>query len=205
MTLTQKKGSSSIQGLRVPTSSYETHTPQADSITAHEGPKWLNMNMTASKEIWIIALPTIGKTALPLAQTHQSFIHGLGIIPWSLQTDAITVAGYLLFKLGLLTTHLNPKATIWGVRLFIEQQVSIKSPRRPDEPESSFPPTRMLMYEYGTLPAQADLDSGHYSLKPLWMGHQVPGYKAGGDDNLNLAEVLRLPDEEKLRPTSYAG
>lgn len=189
-----------------PSPSHEAHHHlQQSEVATTEDSKWLNMNMTASKEVWIIALPTPDKTALPLAQTHQSFIQGLGIIPWSLQTDAITVSGYLLFKLGLLTTHVNPKATIWGVRLFIEQQVSIKSPRRPDDPASSFPPTRMLMYELGSIPAQADLDSDHYSLKPLWTGHQVPGYKAGGDDSLNLAEVLRLPDEEKLRPTSYVG
>jgi hypothetical protein len=185
-------------------SSYETNSRPNDASTSEDS-KWLNANMTASKEVWVIALPTLDKTALPLAQSHQSFIKGLGIIPWSLQTDAITVSGYLLFKLGLLTTHVNPKSTIWGIRLYIEQQVSIKSPRRPDEPASLFPPTRMLMYELGSVPAQADLDSGHYSLKPLWTGHQVPGYKAGGDDNLNVAEVLRLPDEEKLRPTSYAG
>ncbi|KAJ9124514.1 hypothetical protein QFC24_003305 [Naganishia onofrii] len=185
-------------------SSYETNSRPNDFPTPEDS-KWLNANMTASKEVWVIALPTLDKTALPLAQSHQSFIKGLGIIPWSLQTDAITVSGYLLLKLGLLTTHVNPKSTIWGIRLYIEQQVSIKSPRRPGEPASLFPPTRMLMYELGSVPAQADLDSGHYSLKPLWTGHQVPGYKAGGDDNLNVAEVLRLPDEEKLRPTSYAG
>ncbi|KAJ9107630.1 hypothetical protein QFC21_001090 [Naganishia friedmannii] len=188
-----------------PTSPSREPYPQQNDVVTADDTKWLNMNMTASKEIWIIALPTPDKTALPLAQTHQSFIQGLGIIPWSLQTDAITVSGYLLLKFGLLTTHVNPKSTIWGVRLYIEQQVSIKSPRRPDEPASSFPPTRMLMYELGSVPAQVDLDSGHYSLKPLWTGHQVPGYKTGGDDSLNVAEVLRLPDEEKLRPTSYAG
>jgi hypothetical protein len=170
-----------------------------------EGDKWLNANMTASKEIWIIALPTLDKKAVPLAMSHQSFLAGLGIVPWSLNTDAITVSGYLHFKLGLYNTHLNPKSTIWGIRMHIDQQVSIKSPRRPDEEETPFPVTRMLLYEKGCVPAQLDLDSNHYSLKPLWTGHQVPYFREGGNANENILEVLRLPDEEKLRPTSYTG
>lgn len=170
-----------------------------------EADKWLNANMTASKEIWIIALPTLDKKAVPLDMSHQSFLTGLGIVPWSLSTDAITVSGYLHFKLGLYNTHLNPRSTIWGVRLFIDQQVSIKSPRRPEEEETTLPVTRMLLYEKGGVPAQLDLDSNHYSLKSLWTGHQVPNFKEGGDANDNTFEVLRLPDEEKLRPTSYIG
>jgi hypothetical protein len=161
--------------------------------------------MTASKEIWIVALPTHDKKPVPLDLSQQSFITGMGIIPWSLRTDAITVSGYLYFKLGLYTTHLNPKSTIWGIKLSIEQQVAIKSPRRPDEEETTLPPTRMVIYERGSVPAQADLDSDHYSLKSLWKGHQVPTYKEGEDANESVSEVLRLPDEEKLRPTSYAG
>jgi hypothetical protein len=160
--------------------------------------------MTASKEIWIIALPTLDKKAVPLEMSHQSFLTGLGIVPWSLNTDALTVSGYLQFKLGLYNTHINPKATIWGIRLFIDQQVSIKSPRRPEE-EETLPVTRMLLYQKGSLPLQTDVDMDHYSLNPLWKGHQVPSFKEGGDANVNIVEVLRLPDEEKLRPTSYAG
>lgn len=200
-----RSSSPTYSGPTTPPAVQETAIQQFPPVVEPEGPKWLNANMTASKEIWIVALPTLDKKAVPLDLSQQSFITGMGIVPWSLRTDAITVSGYLYFKLGLYITHLNPKSTIWGIKLSIEQQVSIKSPRRPDEGETTLPPTRMLIYERGVVPAQADLDSDHYSLKPLWKGHQVPTYKEGEDANENVSEVLRLPDEEKLRPTSYAG
>ncbi|KAJ9111408.1 hypothetical protein QFC19_001177 [Naganishia cerealis] len=164
--------------------------------------KWLTGNMTASKEMWIVPLPSEDREAIHLDYQTRSVVNGLGIVPWSLQTDAITVGGYILLRMSL--TDPNPLATVWAVRLYINQKIALKSPRRPDEPETLFPAAHLLIYDRGKLPNPKDLKERHPH-EPLWDGEMVPDGNHTSEAALNTNEVIRMPDENRLRPSTCPG
>lgn len=164
--------------------------------------KWLTGNMTASKEMWIVPLPSEDREAIPFDYQTRSVVDGLGIVPWSLQTDAITVGGYILLRMGL--TDSNPLATVWAIRLYINQKISLRSPRRPEEPETTFPAAHLLLYDRGKLPHPKELKDRHPH-EPLWDGELVPGRTHGSESGLAANEVIRMPDENRLRPSTCPG
>ncbi|KAJ9114666.1 hypothetical protein QFC22_005542 [Naganishia vaughanmartiniae] len=164
--------------------------------------KWLTGNMTASKEMWIVPLPSEDREAIHLDFQTRSVVNGLGIVPWSLQTDAITVGGYILLRMSL--TNPNPLATVWAVRLYINQKIALKSPRRPDEPETLFPAAHLLIFDRGRLPNPKDVKDRHPH-EPLWDGEMVPHGLHTSETVLNVSEVIRMPDENRLRPSTCPG
>ena len=168
---------------------------------------WLQGNMITSKEMWIIPLPTENRESLPLDVRNRSLVAGLGIVPWSLRTDAITVSGLIAFQSSL--TDYNPLATVWCIRLSVTQRISLTSPRRPQDGETLFPATSLVLYEKGKLPKSQDewfASKGLRGPEPLWEGEEVPG-PASKKDRAAMAvqEVLRMPDENRLRPSTCPG
>lgn len=164
--------------------------------------KWLKGNLTASKEMWIVPLPSEDREAIPFDFHTRSVVDGLGLVPWSLRTDAITVGGYILLRMGL--TGSNPLATVWAIRLYINQKISLKSPGRPEEPETTFPTAPLLIYDRGKLPHPKDMAETHPH-EPLWDGEMVPNRAQRADQTLNANEVIRMPDENRLRPSTCPG
>jgi hypothetical protein len=168
---------------------------------------WLTNDMITSKEMWIIPLPTENREALPLEVRNRSLVAGLGIVPWSLHTDAITVGGLIAFRSTL--TDLNPRATVWCYRLTINQRISLTSPRRPNEPDTVFPATNLILFERGKLPKTQEewYDSkGTRGPEPIYEGDQVVGPESKKDrSTLTVKEVLRMPDENRLRPSTCPG
>jgi len=168
---------------------------------------WLTSDMITSKEMWIIPLPTENREALPLEVRNRSLVAGLGIVPWSLHTDAITVGGLIAFRSTL--TDLNPRATVWCYRLTINQRISLTSPRRPNDPDTVFPATNLILFERGKLPKTQEewYDSkGTRGPEPIYEGDQVVGPESKKDrSTLTVKEVLRMPDENRLRPSTCPG
>jgi len=176
--------------------------PQEQEVEKLRNVKWLTGNMTASKEMWIVPLPSEDREAIHLDYQTRSVVNGLGIVPWSLQTDAITVGGYILLRMSL--TDPNPLATVWAVRLYINQKIALKSPRRPDEPETLFPAAHLLIFDQGKLPNPKDVKDRHPH-EPLWDGEMVPNGLHTSETVLNVNEVIRMPDENRLRPSTCPG
>jgi hypothetical protein len=187
-----------------------------DSLTTEHslppGVKWdeipyLQGTLSASKEMWIVPLPSEDREALPLDLRGRSLVAGLGIVPWSLTTEAITVGGLLFFKSALL--DVNPLATVWCVRLFVNQRISLTSPARPAEGETTFPTTNLLLFESGKLPRNPEewyTTNGAKRCEPIWEGEDVPSSGAKTDKQaLRFAEVLRMPNENRLRPSTCPG
>lgn len=201
------------------------------SVIEEKDVKWFTGTMKASKEVWIVPLPTDNQEPLPLAFRTQSLVPSLGFVPWSLSSDAITVGGYMFFRLGLARP--NPAATVWRVRLEIDQVFSLRSPSRPQEGEVDFPPTRMSVFEAGKMPSkvargqggvlvvleddqqpvtQQD-DSSVDSGGPLWRAAAAATSQTDADDfssptsseEFTLERVVRLPDERSLRPSTCVG
>jgi hypothetical protein len=175
---------------------------QVQEVEKLRNVKWLTGNMTASKEMWIVPLPSEDREAIHLDYQTRSVVNGLGIVPWSLQTDAITVGGYILLRMSLTDPH--PLATVWAVRLYINQKIALKSPRRPDEPETLFPAAHLLIFDRGRLPNPKDVKDRHPH-EPLWDGEMVPHGLHTSETVLNVNEVIRMPDENRLRPSTCPG
>jgi hypothetical protein len=168
---------------------------------------WLQGNMITSKEMWIIPLPTENRESLPLDVRNRSLVAGLGIVPWSLRTDAITVSGLIAFQSSL--TDYNPLATVWCIRLSITQRIALTSPRRPHDGETLFPATSLVLFERGKLPKSQDewfASKGLRGPEPLWEGEGVPGPASKKDrSQMAVQELLRMPDENRLRPSTCPG
>ncbi len=93
-----------------------------------------------------------------------------------------------------------PTASIWVIRLYVSQTVRLKSPSRPDEAEITNPAVRLTLFDKGRLPK--DVNHAH---EPLWSGEEVPGTDGKGIESVGIQKVLRLPDENKMRPSTCPG
>lgn len=193
--------------------------------TGYESPStptipYLEGDLTASKEMWVIPLATQDKGALSLDVRRRTFAPGLGIMDWGLASNAVCVGGLANFWCRL--EDLDPKATVWSVRLSINQTFAIKSPRRPDEDETVFPATDIVMFKRGSLPrnqedrytlpnnrsgSTARTHKGDRSKDPLWEGDLVPRPNADEPpmERLEIRETVRMPDENRLRPSTCPG
>lgn len=193
--------------LNLPSSFSDMGSYETNSRSKWEGTSWLSGNLETSKEMWVIPLPSENREAIPLDRRVRSLVEGLGIVPWSLQTDAITVGGILVFQSAL--TDVNPRASLWAIRLSISQRISLKSPRRPQEPETQFPATNLVLFEKGRLPGRENewyTSKGQKGTEPIWEGDQVPGPESKKDRTaVGVSEVLRMPDENRLRPSTCPG
>jgi hypothetical protein len=182
----------------------------------------LEGNLTTSKEVWIVPLATQDRRALALSLRRHTPIPGLGILNWGLASNASCVGG--LAKFWCILGNLSARATIWSIRLGIIQTFSLSSPRRPEEPEVTFPSTDLLMYRQGSLPRNQEEryvlpnnntasslshrpNKGDASKDPLWEGEEVPRPDAMVPpvEQLDMTETVRMPDENRLRPSTCPG
>jgi len=166
---------------------------------------WLSGTLTASKEIWIIPLVTDNRQSLPLSTHRASLVQGLGTIVWDAWTANLTVAGIVFFTLRIESPgHL---ATVWSIRLTLEQSFVLESPRNPGSvirPES----TESLLFARGRLPDQQDefIFSKVDRDLPLWQGDEAPGPAKKKDPaGITVRETLRLPNDDRLRPSTCPG
>jgi hypothetical protein len=178
---------------------------------------YLEGDLTVSKEMWIIPLATRDKTALSLNLHQRTSTPGLGMLDWGLVSDAVTVGGLAKFWCNIQNT--DPAATIWSVRLSINQGFALKSPRRPEEDEVAFPPNELAIFKTGSLPRNQEEryvlpnNKGHashkqdMSMEPLWEGELVarPDTTKLPVNQLKISETVRMPDENRLRPSTCPG
>ncbi len=154
--------------------------------------------MKAHKDLWILPIPSDKPDAISLDYSSNNAIAGLGVLRWSLQSDAIAVGSYVKLRCALLDEP--PKgAVIEAVRLYILQTFSIKSPRRPEEEETVFPAISMLVLEKGKISPGREREKGW---RPLWSSNG-DGYMSGL--TWMIEELARLPDEKRLRPSTCPG
>lgn len=181
---------------------------------------YLEGDLTTSKEMWIIPLATQDKGALSLNVRRRTFAPGLGLMDWGLASNAVCVGG--LANFWCVIKDLDPGATIWSVRLSINQTFAIKSPRRPEEEETVFPASDILLFKVGSLPRNQEdryvlpsnrgssthrPNKGDRSKDPLWEGQLVPRPDATEPpaEQLEINETVRMPDENRLRPSTCPG
>lgn len=100
--------------------------------------------------------------------------------------------------------------SVWAIRFHINQVVTLLPPDPKEEPHPHPPLVdSFLIYSQGRLPTSQEIrtsDGRRGTAEPLWEGEAVPGPPQFKDfDGLQVDEYIRLPDENKLRPTTCPG
>lgn len=176
--------------------------PSSSSHQLHDV-KWLQGSMKAHKDVWILPIPSEQPEAIVLDHASSSLIPGLGILRWSLTSDAIAVGSYVKLR-AEFPDQLPPEASIHCIRLYIQQTIALKSPRRPEQPERVFPPVSMLLFDKGKLVpgAAPGKEREKDADRMLWSG------RGGGqiaNEPVMVEAVARLPDENRLRSSTCPG
>jgi len=169
---------------------------------------WLRGTMSANAGVLLIPLQTLDGLPLPLDHNTTKIIPNLGKVDWGAHADAFTVGGQMIVRFALEEAY--PLVSVWAIKFHINQIVTIDTP---DTKDSSKDPVSItdnyLLYARGFLPQPKEMrakDGSRGLAEPLWEGDAVPGPQQYKDMlRLETDEYIRLPDEDKLRPTTCPG
>lgn len=164
------------------------------------GGEWLGRDLQNSRPVFIHAFWTDDGRAVPLYYSSSAHVQDVGIITWSLNTDAITVGGAVNF--GWQLHEPSSFATIWHIKLSIMQTISLDDH---GERTHTFAPQTLTLFKKGKMP-KAPLDRRHNRDRSLWDGEQVDDATSKRPvESLSLNEIVYLPTEHVLRPTTNPG
>lgn len=169
---------------------------------------WLRGTMSASAGVLLIPLQTPDGLPLPLDHNTTKIILNLGKVDWGAHADAFTVGGQMIVRFALEEAY--PLVSVWAIKFHINQIVTIDTPDTKDNSKDPVSITdNYLLYARGFLPQPKEMrakDGSRGLAEPLWEGDAVPGPQQYKDMlRLETDEYIRLPDEDKLRPTTCPG
>jgi hypothetical protein len=190
--------------------------PELSDDLMPPGISWLNGKLSSSKEMWIVPLLYSGPTPPPLLLRERMIVPGLGEVPWSLSSQALTVGGLAHFDALLDMSELNLESTIWSIRLSVDQQISVQSIRGVKQGYTAHPPQTTMLLETGRLPTAAEQKQWYSMIKkeretktgvigPLWQGSGVPIGPHTDSPALTITKMVRMPNEDRLRPSTHSG
>jgi hypothetical protein len=157
--------------------------------------KWVQGTLTDTKDLWIYPVKDVRGAATGLDIYARPTVPDLGLWPWSIEMRNCTVGNFLLFKTSMVGGH--PLATIHAIRLYIAESITLKSLQRPDDEPTEVPPINSLLASWGHLPKD--------KRQPIWEGEDVPQKCGAMMETVELEKMCRLPDENKMRPSTLPG
>lgn len=162
--------------------------------------EWLGRDLQNSRPVFIHAFWTDDGRAVPLYYSTSAYVQDVGIVTWSLETDAITVGGAV--NLGWKLQEPSPRATIWQIRLGIVQTISLDEH---GEKTHTFAPQTLTLFKKGDMPKNP-LNRRINHDRSLWDGEQVENATSQRPvETLALSEIVWLPTEHILRPSTNPG
>jgi hypothetical protein len=173
--------------------------------------------MTGIKVMRIVPLPYAVGTVPPLFDFRErTTIRGLGVASWSLFSHALTVGGIFRFDMPISSSTFDCRSTVWAIRLSIVQHIAVTSPRRKAEGPKDGLSTTTILFTKGSLPTaerqlrwygvlQGPKVQTRGDVGPLWEGSEVPFETTSRDPEFAVMELARLPNEDRLRPTTLLG
>jgi len=183
----------------------------------HEAVPPLIGEMTGTKVMRIVPLPYAVGTVPPLFDFRErTAIQGLGVASWSLFSHALTVGGIFRFDMPISSSAFDCRSTVWAIRLSIVQHIAVTSPRRIAEGPKDGLSTTTILFTKGSLPTakgqlqwygalQGPKTQARGDFGPLWEGSEVPIKTTSGNPEYAVTEIARLPNEDRLRPTTLSG
>jgi len=169
--------------------------PSVTDTPPDEDLKWISGTLTDRRDLWIYAVQDLrgGPAGLELYATPT--IPELGLWPWSIQMNNVTVGNFLLFKASMVGG--NPLATVWAFKLYVVESITMKSPQRPNDPPVTLPPINNLLTAHGHLPREKK--------RPLWEGPDVPNKIGAVYETIDYQKLCRMPNEDHMRSTTLSG
>ncbi|ORX38571.1 hypothetical protein BD324DRAFT_577633 [Kockovaella imperatae] len=192
----------------------------SDSGQKSEKQGWLKGDLQSSRAVAVHANPNNVDGVTVLDVRKEGFVHGLGSWRIGITSDSFSVSAVMLFSITIPSP--SPKATIFFLRLLLNQSYTVISPRTPnDEPFIAEPARNFVLYQIGR-PHKGGERCPPHTVEALWRGPEVTGDgPAGATASSSTAgpnsatipatlgwrnrAVVRVPNHEKVRPSTYYG
>ncbi|WOO81269.1 uncharacterized protein LOC62_03G004798 [Vanrija pseudolonga] len=172
--------------------------------TRSEKAGWLSGDICAMRKLKVHANPTVGAGVFQLDLRKEGFVEGLGPWRFSATSDAFSIASVMLVQLTIPKPA--PTCTIFFVRLLLSQSYTVVSPRTPNDPPiRPEGPRNHVIYQVGRPHQHGESRLGH-PVPSLWRGPEAGGVEGDHPPNgYRTRAVARLPNHDKIRPTTSAG
>lgn len=185
-------------------SSIMSRSSSLDGSSRAEKAGWLLGDICCIRSFKVHANPAPSGGAYQLDLRKEGYVDGLG--PWRLSasSDAFSIASVMLVKVAIPAP--SPACTIFFVRLILSQSYEMYSPRRPNDPPlKPEAPKNHVVYQVGRPHKHGEDVLGH-DVEALWRGKEAGGTaKSGPAAGWRTRAVARLPNHEKIRPSTNAG
>jgi hypothetical protein len=165
---------------------------------------WLMGDICAIRKLKVHANPSLSAGVFQLDMRKEGYIEGLGPWRFSCSSDNFTIASVML--LNLVAPSPAPECTIFFVRIILSQSYTLHSPRTPnDRPLQPEGPKNHVLYQVGRPHRHGESILGH-QVEALWRGASAGGKPGQGPvTGWRTRAVARLPNHEKIRPTTNPG
>ncbi len=151
--------------------------------------------LSCTKDLWIYPVKDVRGGATGLDFYARPTVPDLGLWPWSIEMRNCGVGNFLLFKTSMVGGH--PLATIYAIKLYITESITLKSLQRPEEEPIAVPPINNLLASCGHMPKDKE--------QPIWEGPDVPHKVGAMMETVQFEKICRMPDENKMRPSTLPG
>ncbi|WVR07466.1 hypothetical protein IAU60_004508 [Kwoniella sp. DSM 27419] len=179
-----------------PTSSFGPSSPKTEKAG------WMKGDLYASRPLMVHANDSHygGVTSLDLRK--EGFVDGLGTWRFAASGDVFSIGS--VFLLSITCPSPSPACTIFLARLIITQSYSIVSPRTPNKP-AHVPegPKSNVIYQVGR-PHRVGEKCPARDVESLWRGKGAGG-NGCTDEGWKIRAVVRMPNHDKIRPTTCDG
>lgn len=179
--------------------------PQAPAYEDSNPPDWLHGTVQTKRPFMIMYNPDPNGGVTEYDDTATGYAPGLGVWNSRFSSDVWTVCAVMKYRFSL--DSIPPTATVFTVRLALEQTHTIVSPRQTQGDAKKVITTRhFALHESGRRPPQGT----HYPGKDYiaaWRGTEAGGKdKCGPEGGKFVIDTnVRLPKDDIARPSTPPG
>lgn len=176
----------------------------AEGVSRNEKAGWLVGDICAICQLKVHANPSPTAGVYQLDIRKEGYVEGLGPWRFSATSDNFTIASVMLVNLACPSPA--PACTIFFVRIMLSQSYVLYSPRTPNDPPlKPEAPKNHVVYQIGRPHRHGESQLGH-QIQSLWRGCEAGGKPdQGPDGGWRTRAVARLPNHEKIRPSTNPG
>ncbi|WVQ74881.1 hypothetical protein IAR50_004488 [Cryptococcus sp. DSM 104548] len=178
------------------------------SLVPSEKTAWMKGDLVASRSLCVHAISPMTGGVVPLNIRKEAFGDGLGTCRFKAVADVFSISS--VFLLSYQVPAPSPRATIFLFRLILAQSYSVVSPRTPNDPPIvPETPKQHVLYQIGRVHKSTESHPGT-GVDCLWRGKEVPKKgkekeDAEREDAWSVKAVVRVPNHDKIRPTTNEG
>ncbi|WVQ99930.1 hypothetical protein IAU59_007073 [Kwoniella sp. CBS 9459] len=190
------------EGLRLKkTKSRSPSLTPSNHTSKSEKNDWMKGDLFASRGLVVHANPSRSGGVTQLELRKEGFVDGLGSWKFTATAEVFSISAVIL--LGISIPAPSPACTVFLIRLVLAQSYNITSPRTPNNPPHMPEATRNhVLYQVGRMHKPGEKHPAR-AVESLWRGSGAHG--TGGEDGCKIRAVARMPNHDKIRPTTQDG